>query len=304
MKPSDTKVPNFSHPILQLLQQCKTLDSLKQAHAQMITTGLILHTYPLSRMLLLSSTLATSLSYALAIFNQVPNPTVFLFNTLISSSLTPKLRHTHVALSLYSRILTHTSLKPNNYTYPSLFKACGCHPWHQHGLALHTHVLKFLEPTSYDNFVQASLLNFYSKCGKVGVCRYLFDQISKPDLGCWNSILSAYAQNASSLKGVSSHNVDDINLSLEVLFLFSDMQRSLLRPNEVTLVALISACADLGALSQAQAYNPVTSPDSKSSRLNDWVCPLQGDLKVLAATNRGQAQALFSSCWPYTMALT
>ncbi|KAK3040517.1 hypothetical protein RJ639_028963 [Escallonia herrerae] len=139
MRPSDPKVPNFNHPILHLLQQCKTLGSLKQAHAQMITTGLILHTYPLSRILLLSSTLATSLSYALAIFNQVPNPTIFLFNTLISSSLTPKHRHTHVALSLYSCILTHTSLKPNNYTYPSLFKACGCHPWLQHGLALHTH---------------------------------------------------------------------------------------------------------------------------------------------------------------------
>ncbi|KAK2980660.1 hypothetical protein RJ640_011468 [Escallonia rubra] len=218
-------------------------------------------------MLLLSSTLATSLSYALAIFNQVPNPTIFLFNTLISSSLTAKYRHTHVAFSLYSRILTHTSLKPNNYTYPSLFKACGCHPWLQHGLALHTHVLKFLEPTSYDNFVQASLLNFYSKCGKVGVCRYLFDQISKPDLGSWNSILSAYAQNAGSLNGVSSNNVDDINLSLEVLFLFSDMQRSLIRPNEVTLVALISACADLGALSQGSwAYAYVLKNKMKLNR--------------------------------------
>ncbi|KAK9288496.1 hypothetical protein L1049_016955 [Liquidambar formosana] len=157
----------------------------------MITTGLTLHTYPLSRLLLISSTLA--ITYAFSIFNHITNPTIFLFNTLISSLITTQNHHTntHLAFSLYIRILTHDTLKPNSYTFPSLFKACGSHPWLNHGRALHTHVLKFLEPT-YDDFVQASLLNFYAKCGKVGVSR----------------------------------------------------------PNEVTLVALIGACADLGMLSQ------------------------------------------------------
>ncbi|CAL5347258.1 unnamed protein product [Camellia sinensis] len=238
--------PIFNNRAIQLLQQCKTLDTLSQVHAQMITTGLILHTYPLSRILLLSTTLASSLSYALTIFNQALNPSIFLFNTLISSltkSLHKQKHHTHIAFSLYTRILTHTTLRPNNYTYPSLFKACGSHPWIEQGRALHTHVLKFLEPP-YDHFVQASLLNFYSKCGKVGIARYLFDQITQPDLATWNSILSAYARNA------SVNSVSDISLSMEVLSLFSDMQNSLIRPNEITLVALISACADLAALSQ------------------------------------------------------
>ncbi|PSR92766.1 Pentatricopeptide repeat-containing protein [Actinidia chinensis var. chinensis] len=238
--------PIFTHPLLQLLQQCKTIDTLKQAHAQMITTGLILHTYPISQILLLSSTLAP-LSYTLTLFHQVPNPTTFLFNTLISSLSS---HHTHIAFSLYTRILTHPTLKPNNYTYPSLFRACGSHPWLRHGLVLHAHVLKFLEPPS-DRFVQASLLNFYSKCGKLRVCRYLFDEITEPDLAIWNSILSAYARNAS-FSSVNAISRDDSGLSFEVLSLFSEMQRSLVRPNEVTLVALISACADLGALSQGQ----------------------------------------------------
>ncbi|KAK6161450.1 hypothetical protein DH2020_004831 [Rehmannia glutinosa] len=173
----------------------------------MITTGLILHTYPISRILLLSSTLAT-LSYTMTIFNQVQRPSIFLYNTLIASLIQKD--HTKVALSLYDQILTHPNLKPNNYTYPSLFKAFGAHQWFKHGQTLHAHVLKFLH-TPYDNFVQASLLNFYARCGRVD-------------------------GNTSS--------------SLEVLHLFSHMQKSLVEPSEVTLVALITACAELGALSQ------------------------------------------------------
>ncbi|XP_031282882.1 pentatricopeptide repeat-containing protein At5g43790 [Pistacia vera] len=247
--------PICSHPTLQLLEKCKTLYALKQVHAQMITTGLNIHTYPLSRILLSASPL--SLTYALTIFNQITNPTVFLFNILISSIITHHKNHTHIAFGLYNRIFTHKNLKPNCFTYPSLFKACGFHPWVLHGLALHTQVLKFLE-SSCDHYVQASLLNFYANLGKFDVARYLFNQISNPDLATWNSILTAYARNASnSTSCVSRITNGDSSLSLEVLYLFTEMQNSLVRPNEVTLVALLSACSDLGVLSQgiwAHAY--------------------------------------------------
>ncbi|KAF3667745.1 Pentatricopeptide repeat-containing protein [Capsicum annuum] len=246
-----TLSPKSAHPIFKLIEQCKNIATLKQVHAHMITTGLILHTYPLSRILISSSTIAATISHALSIFNHVTNPTIFLFNTLISSSLAGKEDdQTHFALALYTRILTQTTLIPNSYTYPSLFKACSSQPWLQHGRALHTHVLKFLEPP-YDHFVQASLLNFYSKCGELGISRFLFDQITGPDLASWNSILAAYAHNNSVYYEFNLDNVyDSSSLSLEVLLLFSQMQKSLTRPNEVSLVALISACAELGALSQ------------------------------------------------------
>ncbi|KAF5742709.1 Pentatricopeptide repeat superfamily protein [Tripterygium wilfordii] len=234
--------PIFTHPILQLLEKCKTLQTLNQVHAQMITTGLALHTYPLSRLLFFSSSLA--FSYALSIFNQTVNPTVFLYNTLISSFCNKK-QHIHIAFSLYNRILTHTTFKPNSHTFPSLFKACGLHPWLDHGRALHAHVLKFVEP-SYDHFVQASLLNYYANYGKLDVARYLFDEITQPDLAAWNSILASYARIASC---VSSED-DIVNLSLEVFHLFHEMQNSEVRPNEVTLVALIGACANLAAVRQ------------------------------------------------------
>lgn len=234
-----------THPVIQLLDKCITLRAFKQVHAQAITTGLAVHTYPLSRILLISS--ALSLSYALSIFNQIPNPTIFLVNTLISSIINHKY-HTHIAFSLYNRILNHKTLVPNSFTYPSLFKACGSSEWAEHGRALHTHVLKFLEPP-YDHFVQSSLLVFYAKLGQVGTSRYLFNEITNPDLATWNSILTAYARNnGSACAGVLTDG--DATLSLECFNLFRELQGSEVRPNEVTLVAVISACANLGALAQ------------------------------------------------------
>ncbi|XP_021899462.1 pentatricopeptide repeat-containing protein At5g43790 [Carica papaya] len=257
--------PIFKHQALQLLEKCNTVHSFKQVHAQAITNALVIHTYPLSRLLLLSSTLA--FSYALSIFNQIPNPTVFLYNTFISSST----HNASLALFVYNKILTHQdhTLKPNVFTYPSLFKACGFPPWLNHGRALHAHVLKFLQPP-YDHFVQASLINFYANSGKLGVARYLFSQISKPDLPTWNSILGAYARcptsTASSLGAIYSGDSDS-NRCIEVLWLFKEMQKSPVKPNELTLVAVISACANLGAFSQgAWAHAYVTKCNLKLNR--------------------------------------
>nr|AYM00463.1 pentatricopeptide repeat protein [Salvia miltiorrhiza] len=240
--------PTLDYPILQLLQKCKSFTMLKQVHAQMITTGLILHTYPISRILLVSSSLSP-LSYTLAILSRAPNPSIFLHNTLISRLA--QSNQVKAALSLYDEILADPDLRPNNYTYPSLFKAFAAHQWFKHGQALHAHVLKFISPL-HDNFVQASLLNFYSRCGRVDIARYFFDQIMEPDLATWNSILSAYARSSGVSFSADPRLLDEntTSSSLEVLNLFGRMQRSLVEPSEVTLVALITACAELGALSQ------------------------------------------------------
>ncbi|XP_012574292.3 pentatricopeptide repeat-containing protein At5g43790 [Cicer arietinum] len=242
MKPQS---PIFNHPTLLKLQKCNNLNTLKQIHAQIVTTGLSFQTYCLSHLINISSKF--NLPYACTIFNYIPNPTIFLYNTLISSLINQHSK-IHLAFKLYNKIIIHKSLQPNSFTFPSLLKACCSNPtWFQFGPKLHTHVLKLLQPP-FDHFVQASLLNFYAKYGKLCVSRYLFDQINGPDLATWNIILGSYA-NSVSHHGYSTR-FDDANLSLEALYLFHEMQVAQIKPNEVTIVALISACSNLGALSQ------------------------------------------------------
>ncbi|XP_010481826.1 PREDICTED: pentatricopeptide repeat-containing protein At5g43790-like [Camelina sativa] len=222
-----------NHRCLNLISKCKSLQNLKQIHGQIITTGLSHHTYPLSKLLHLSFTVC--LTYALSILRQIQNPSVFLYNTLISSIVSNhNSTQTHLAFALYNQVSSSRSnlVRPNEFTYPSLFKVSGFDPkWHRHGRALHAHVLKFLEPMNHDRFVQAALVGFYANCGRLREARSLFERIREPDLATWNTLLAAYANSDSS-------ESDD-----EVLRLFVRMQ---VRPNEVSLVALIKSCASLG----------------------------------------------------------
>ena len=90
-----------SNPI-QLFPQSKTQETLKQIHAQRITTGLILQTYPLSRILHPSHHLILHPNHFQP--SPQPPPYIFFLKTLISSLIIHKL-HTHIAFSLYTRIL-------------------------------------------------------------------------------------------------------------------------------------------------------------------------------------------------------
>ncbi|CAL9765693.1 unnamed protein product [Musa acuminata subsp. burmannicoides] len=248
------------HPTFLLLERCpKTLSAFNQLHAHFITTGLARHTYPLSRLLLLFSSLPSplpSLPHAAALLCQPllssSSPSPFLPNTLVSSLA--DVGRPRLALSLYSRVLLLQphSPKPNNHTFPSLLKACAAAgpSWVPVGRALHAHVVKFIGHDSVDHFVRAALLSFYSRCGDVSSGRRLFDRIPNPDLPAWNCMLSAYARCYS--------DVEDADSGMQTLFLFRKLQlSSAFRPNEITLVALIGACGDLGALGQgiwAHAY--------------------------------------------------
>ena len=214
------------HPSFRLLPRCTSPASLLQAHSQLITTGLILHTYPLSHLLLLLSSLSKPL-YAISVLRQSPRPSTFLFNVLISFSDTFPL----LSWCLYFELASSLPLHPNSHSYTSLLWICGSP---NVGLPLHAHILKFVGH-SPNPFVQADLLSFYCRCGKIEIACRLFNKIPQPDLPTWNSMISAYT---------ASQDVEE-----EALSLFRWMQISLTRPNEITVVALVSACAALGTLS-------------------------------------------------------
>uniref|UniRef100_A0A0D3HAD3 DYW domain-containing protein n=1 Tax=Oryza barthii TaxID=65489 RepID=A0A0D3HAD3_9ORYZ len=149
----------------------------------------------------------------------------------------------HLAISLYRSMLSHSRSHPNNYTYPPLLAACArladsdsssAAAAAAAGVALHASLFRRgLE--SPDRFIRASLLSLYAAAGDLPAARQVFD-LSPPnhrDLPLWNSLLHAYLSRA--------HYV-------QVLRLFRTMRTA----DHVTLLALLSACAHLGALHTAR----------------------------------------------------
>lgn len=150
------------------------------------------------------------------------------------------------------------NIEPNAFTFSSALKSCPLKP----GQALHSHAVKF--SLDKDLFVSTSLVDLYarggdvlsaeklfvtmphrslvslttmmtcySKQGEVAAARVLFDEMEEKDVVCWNVMIDGYAQHG---------------LANEALLLFRRMLAEKIKPNEVTAVAVLSACGQIGAL--------------------------------------------------------
>lgn len=80
----------------------------------------------------------------------------------------------------------------------------------------------------------STMISGYARLGRLNDARCIFDELQERNVICWNAMVSGYAQNE------KYH---------EAINLFRAMQQSSnVRPNDVTLVSILSACAHLGAL--------------------------------------------------------
>lgn len=270
--------------------------SLKQAHASMLVRGF--NSDPSSlRELIYAAAVAVSgaVWYALRLFDEIAQPDMFTWNAAIrgaSQSSDPS-----KAVCLYGR-MERMGVRPDNFTFPFLLKACTKLGWVSMGGELHCKIVKY--GFGMDTFVRNSLVNFHANCGDLNVARLLFeespavqdvvawsaliagyarrgelalarglfDEMPERDLVSWNVMMSLYAKRgrmdrARELfdqipeKDVVSWNSMIAGYVLEgshaqALELFEEMQVTGAQPDEVTLLSLLSACADLGALDIGQ----------------------------------------------------
>ncbi|KAL6225547.1 hypothetical protein ACLB2K_004397 [Fragaria x ananassa] len=219
-KPSPSPSPHSPLHLASLLQGPLSTSHLLQIHAQifllgahhnnLIATRLINH-YP-------------SPHISLRILRSLPKPNLFPFNSLLSLFAQQGLFSN--ALSLFQS-LKQIPLSPNGFTFSFLVKSCGDSV---HANQIHTHVVKtgFLS----DPFVCNGLVAVYAKGVKdLGSARKVFDEM--PDKGvvcCWTSLVAGYAQSG---------------YAEEALQVFVMMVEGNLRPEDATLVSVLSACSSL-----------------------------------------------------------
>ncbi|KAL1330151.1 hypothetical protein HN51_047306 [Arachis hypogaea] len=259
--PPTTHLPNADKFAL-LIDNVKSVHHLLEIHAAVLRRGLERHLPILPFKLQRSYSSLGHLHHSLSVFNLTPNPTVFSWTAIIYAHAHRGLFH-H-SLILYSQML-QTSVQPNNFTLSSLLKGLPLEP----AMALHCHVVKFgfcddLYITTclvdayarggdivsaqklFDEMPERSLVSLtamitcYAKHGKLAKARKVFDEMEEErDVICWNVMIDGYTQHG---------------LPNEALLLFRKMldekkkRNSKVRPNEVTVLAVLSSCGQLGAL--------------------------------------------------------
>lgn len=166
------------------------MNQIKQTHAHLITTGLIVNPITANKLLkLLIGSSSGSLSYAHQVFDQIPNPDVFNYNTMIKAhALKPA--SSHDSMTIFLSMLRVSKFFPNRYTFVFVFQACGNGLGLLEGEQIRVHAIKIgLEDNVY---VTNAMIRMYANWGLVDVARKVFDWSLDQDLYSWNIMIGGY----------------------------------------------------------------------------------------------------------------
>lgn len=161
------------------------------------------------------------------IFESLPEKDVVSCTAIISSYAQHGLDEE--ALEVFRR-LQIAGMSFNYVTYASLLTALSGLAAFEYGRQVHSHVLRLELP--FYVVLQNSLIDMYSKCGNLAYSKRIFDDMSERTIISWNAML----------KGYSNHG-----MGKEVVELFELLKaENTTRPNDVTLLAVLSGCSHGG----------------------------------------------------------
>uniref|UniRef100_A0A7N0SWG8 DYW domain-containing protein n=1 Tax=Kalanchoe fedtschenkoi TaxID=63787 RepID=A0A7N0SWG8_KALFE len=213
-----------------LLQACATsIFKLKQVHAFSIRHGASISNPELGKHLIFFSVaLSSPMSYAHSIFAQLESPNIFAWNTLIRGYAESSDPRPAVEVHEQMRAL---GIEPDSHTYPFLLKAVGKLMNVRVCEKVHCEVVR----NGYASlvFVQNAMVHVYAACGFAESAHKLFVLMPERGLVAWNSVINGFALNGS---------------PEEAMKLYTEMGVEDCKPDGFTIVSLLSASAELGAL--------------------------------------------------------
>ncbi|KAF3794709.1 Pentatricopeptide repeat-containing protein [Nymphaea thermarum] len=131
-----------------------------------------------------------------------------------------------------------SGIKPNSFIFVGVLGACARMAALDRGKQVHGHVLSF--GMELDVITGSAIIDMYAKCGEMDSALKLFSDLNNKDVVPWNGMISGYAQ---------------CGMAEKALQLFEEMkQLGTVKPNEITFVALLSACSHGGLLQEGCRY--------------------------------------------------
>ncbi|KAM1151766.1 hypothetical protein FF1_034471 [Malus domestica] len=212
-----------------------TMSEAIQLHAQILKTGSTHHNHNqnLSKLFTFSALSPSGdLSYARLILDSFPTPNSYHYNTMIRaySQSSDPIQALHLFLPMVAKPTRHAP-RPDKFTYPFLLKSCARLRLTREGKQLHGVIVK--SGLGLDRYIQHSLIHMYSLGGESGLAYKVFERMSDRDVVSWTSMIDGF--------------VDD-GRPVEAIRLFEKMVDDGVEVNDATVVSVLRACAETGAL--------------------------------------------------------
>ncbi|XP_013636757.1 PREDICTED: pentatricopeptide repeat-containing protein At5g39350 [Brassica oleracea var. oleracea] len=158
------------------------------------------------------------------VFDVMMNRDVISWNTMISGYY--RNGYMNDALMTFDRMVDE-GVGADHATVVSMLPVCG----HLKDLEMGRNVHKLVDEKRLGDKIEVknALVNMYLKCGRMDEARFVFDRMERRDVITWTSMINGYTEDG------------DVKNALELCRL---MQFDGVRPNDVTIASLVSACGD------------------------------------------------------------
>ncbi|KAL5751497.1 hypothetical protein ACOSP7_021704 [Xanthoceras sorbifolium] len=214
---------------------------------------------------------------------------IVTWNTLISSYTHSG--HSAEAIALFDKMISE-KLKPNTATLVSVVSACSELASLEKGEKVHQYIKE--GGLELNVSLATALVDMYAKCGQLETSRELFKSMKERDVVSWNVMISGYGTHG------------DAESAIEI---FQEMENSNVKPNAVTFVALLLACAHAGLIEEGKYLFKRMEHYSVKPNLKHYACMVDalgrsGNLVEAEAVvksmpiqpDRGVWGALLSAC--------
>lgn len=225
---------NFDSFFANLIDNSYHKINLTQVHAKLVLLGIQQNGFLVTKLVNAAVNL-WEISYARRVFDQFPDPDVFLWNAIIRGY--SKYNLFASAVEMYSRMQV-LWVSPDGYTLPHVLKACGGRPSFRLGQQVHGQIFRL--GFEKDVFVQNGVVAFYAKCGKIASANVVFDRLEIRNVVSWTSMISGYAQNGQ---------------PIEALRVFDEMRATGVMPDWIALVSVIRAHSDVEDLEHGKSIH-------------------------------------------------
>ncbi|KAJ4969208.1 hypothetical protein NE237_015909 [Protea cynaroides] len=170
------------------------------------------------------------------LFNEMPNRDVVSWSSMIAGYA--QSGQSDLTLELFHEMLA-SGIQPNEITMMSILSAISTSGTLKQGRWVHDHIHHNSIPLN-DN-LSAGLIDMYAKRGSIDGALQVFNQIREKasSISPWNAIIC----------GLAMHGHADMALRL-----FSNLQRTLIKPNSITFIGVLSACCHAGLVDVAEGY--------------------------------------------------
>ncbi|CAK9142592.1 unnamed protein product [Ilex paraguariensis] len=241
--------PFISSGIVDVYCKC---GSMKYAESLYATIGII-NPFSISSMIM-GFSLQGSMIKARKLFNSLAEKNSVVWTAMFSGYV--KSQQCEDVFELFREFKSKESTVPDALILISVLGACAIQATVDPGKQIHAYTLRM--GVEMDEKMITAVVDMYSKCGNITYSQNIFQRVTFRDSVLYNVMMAGYAHHG---------------YEYEAIQLFEEMRESGVRPDAVTLIAVLTACRHCGLVEVGEkCFSSMTEDYAISPDIDHYAC--------------------------------